>query len=137
MSVTWEILIVSTHLISAENWDVNAKGVHTCSTTCASWISIFILVAKIVFIAGVGYHLTVKLIRLEAPRFIFKVDTVDSLLLFRFDKEYYWLTDSIQVVFFCSPLVFGQPSSVLQLIYSHHHPQNPQKYRRMPEKDAP
>lgn len=69
------------------------QGVHTCTLTCASWNNIFILVAKILFITGVGYHLTVQLIR-SRPRFIFKVCTVDSLLLFRFDKEY-WLTHSI------------------------------------------
>lgn len=64
------------------------QGGHTCTTTFASWRSVFIVVvAKIFFTARVGYHLTVQL-RRQRPRLIFKVCTLGSLLLLHFDKEY-------------------------------------------------
>lgn len=121
--------------------------------------TVFIVVAKLLFIAGVGYHPTAQLIRQRAQIicFFIKVSTVDSFLLFAFflDKQY-WSIDRLLGVFFNPPQCFGRASqqhhpSILLLqqcplhppkvIYSLHHP--PKKktlayfFRRMPEEDAP
>lgn len=57
------------------------RGVRTYTTTCVSCTSIFIIVAKILFITGVGL-----LIR-PRPRLIFMICTVDFLLSFNFNKK--------------------------------------------------
>lgn len=56
-------------------------------------VFIIVVVAKILCIAGVGYHLTVQLIQTEALIHFFKGCTVESLLLLHFNQEY-WFTDS-------------------------------------------